>query len=441
MTQNFSLERPELNKKYGIFKLMSITCLALYIVSLYVIAYSNYTFICDVFFLGALGFSVLNFIMTRESFKLDYCFFTLLLFVMYAAVTTFWAECDTGVFGMILTLIQLFGFYMIIRMNISDERDLRVVLWAIYIGAVIMCIYTVMYYGIGEIISRISVGHRIGQEISQVNAMGINCTILNIMTLYYIMFEKKYWCCLVLPLSVFVMIGCGSRKAFLLMALALLLLFMFKSKKGVLLRFMAVGCVLLIALYLVLQFADRESNYFLYRIAQVFEVFQDNQAGLTDVSIADRSSMITYGLELWSDNPVFGYGPEQYEYFYSILRGMRRPPHCTYIQVLVGYGIIGFTLFYGLYVFVFTKLIPMIKRQRKYSILIFTFTTVFLANDFGANMLNNKYLYLFFGIYSAYIAIKLDVEKGENNNEVPDFSSEVSHEPGSYRKGSYRGRT
>lgn len=427
MTQNFSLERPELAQKYGFFKLLSISFLFLYICSLYVVAYSAYVFICDLLFLGSLGFSLLNFLISKESFKIDATFFCLLLFVCYAMITTFWAECDTGVFGMILTLIQLFGFYIIVRLNISDEKDLRNILWAVYIGSLIMCLYTIVFYGPAEIFQRILAGMRIGQEINQVNAMGTYCTILNIMTLYYIMFEKKYWCFLVLPISVFVMLGCGSRKAFLLMALALLLLFMFKSKKGVLLRFMAVGCVLLIALYLVLQFADRESNYFLYRIAQVFEIFQDNQADLTDVSLADRSSMITYGLELWSENPIFGYGPEQFEYHYSLLRGLRRPPHCTYIQILVGYGAIGFSLFYGLYVFVFTKLIPMIKKQRKYSILMFTFITVFLANDFGANMLNNKYLYLFFGIYAAYLAIKLDEEKGEKYNEVPDFSPEVSH--------------
>ena len=432
MTQNLSLERPELNNKYGFFKLLSISFLALYICSLYVIAYSEYTFICDVLFLGAVGFSLLNFIMTRESCRLDYSFFSLLLFIMYAALTTFWVVCNTEVFGMILTFVQLFGFYIVVRLNISCEKDMRVILWAIYIGAVIMCIYTVIYYGIGEIIAKISIGHRIGQEINQVNGMGLYCTILNGMTLYYIMYEKKYWCYLVLPVSVFVMIGCGSRKAFLLMALALLLLFMFKAKRGRVVRLLAVGCVLLIAFYLVIEFADRENNYFLYRIAQVFEVFQDNQAELTDVSLADRSAMITYGLELWADNPVFGYGPQQFEHFYSLLRGLRRPPHCTFIQVLVGYGLIGFSLFYGIYVYVFSRLIPMIRAQRKYSILIFTFTMIFLANDFGANMLNNKYLYLFLGLYAAYLTMKLDEEKGGRIDEDTDFSPEVSYQPGSH---------
>lgn len=428
MTRNLGLEMPSMTKKYGFFKLLSITFLSLYICSLYVIAYSAYTVICDVLFLGALGFSLLNFLVTKESFKIDTTFFCLLLFVCYAMITTFWAQCDTGVFGMILTLIQLFGFYIIVRLNIGDEKDLRFILWAIYIGALAMCLYTIVFYGPAEIFSRILVGKRIGQEINQVNGMGIYCTVLGIMTLYFIIYEKIYWCWAVLPVMAFVLLGCGSRKAFLLMALALLLLFMFKSKKGVLLRFMAVGCVLLIALYLVLTFADRESNYFLFRIAQIFEIFQDNQEELRDISLVDRSAMITYGLELWSENPVFGYGPEQYEYFYSLLHGARRPPHCTFVQVLVGYGSIGFCFFYGIYAFVFTKLIPMLRAQRKYSILMLTFTMVFLANDFGANMLNNKFLYMFFAIYAAYIAIKLNDEKGEVINEDLNRSTTLSYE-------------
>ncbi len=430
MTSQMSFDRGRLKGQYGFFKLMSILFLSLYICSLYVIAYSSYVFVCDILFLGSLGFALLNFVMTKESFKLDTSFFCLLLFVMYAALSTFWVECDTEVFGMVFTLVQLFAFYIIVRLNIADERDMRFVLWAIYIGALLMCIYTIIFYGPAEIFSRILEGKRIGQEINQVNAMGTYCTIFGIMSLYFIIYEKRYLCWAVLPVMVFVLLGCGSRKAFLLMALSLLLLFMFKSKKGVLLRFMAVGCVLLIAVYLVLQFADRESNYFLYRIAQVFEIFQDNQAGLTDVSLADRSQMITYGIELWSDNPVFGYGPQQFEYHYSLLRGIRRPPHCTYIQVLVGYGLIGFSLFYGIYAFVFSKIIPMIRKQRKYSILIFTFTMVFLANDFGSNMLNNKYLYMFLGIYAAYIAMKLDNEKGETTNEISDVCTEVPYQSG-----------
>ena len=429
MTGPMRLEMPSRTRKYGFFKLMSMVFLTLYIYSLYVIAYSeSLNFISDIFFLGAIAFSLLNFIISGDGFKLEYTFFSLLLFVMYAMLTLFWAPSQEGTFGFIVTLVLLFGMYILVRINIQDEKDFRIVLWGIFVGTLIMCIYAVMFYGIGEIISRIVVGDRIGQEINQSNGMGIYCTVLNILCLYFIMFEKKYWCFAILFISAFVQIGAGSRKSFLLMGVALLMLFMFKSKRGVALRFMAVGIVLLIAVYLVVEFADRESNYFLYRIAQIFEVFKDDSSALTDDSLLTRSGMIEYGIELWSKNPVFGYGPEQYEYFYSLLHGVRRPPHSTFIQVLVGYGIIGFSFFYGIYGFVYSKLIPMLKRQRKYSILMLTFSVMFLINDVGANMLNNKYLYLFFAIYAGYISIKLDDEKGDATNEIPDVGAEIPYQ-------------
>lgn len=442
MTGQMSLERSELNKKYGFFKLLSIGCMSIYIASLYVIAFSQYKVISDMLFLMSIGFALLNFLISKENFRADYTFFSLMLFVCYAALTTFWVTSDTEVFGFIYTLIRLFGLYVLVRMNIQDEKDFSIILGAIYWGTFAMCIYTIFFYGPVEIFTRIMAGHRIGQEINQVNSMGLFCTLLNSMTLYYVMYEKKYAYFFVLPVSLFVMLGAGSRKSFLLMALALLLLFMFKSKKGVALRFMAVASVLLIALYLVLTFADKESNYFLFRIAQVFEIFKDEEVStLSDISLVDRKGMIEYGIELWKENPIFGYGSKQYEHFYYLLRGLRRPPHCTYIQVLVGYGLIGFGLFYGIYVFVFAKLVPMLKRRRRYSVLMLTFAIIFLANDFGGNMLDNKFLYMFLAIHAAYIAIKLDSEKEAELSEDTYSSPEVSYQPDTDLQGADRGRT
>lgn len=428
MTQNVSLKRPQLNNKYGFFKLLSMVSIFLYICSLYILSYSpEYTIICNMLFVASLGFTFIDFVMTRVSFKLDYTFFSLLLFVAYVGLSITWAINDTGVMELYSTLIRLFGLYIIIRMNIHHEKDFRVILMAIYIGALIMCLYTIYYYGLGEIISRISVGTRIGAEINQSNGMGLYCTIFIIMTLYYILYEKKYLYSLFLPIGGLIFAGASSRKAFVLLAVGFLILVMFKSKKGKLMRLLVVLLIILTAVYIVMELS--ESNEFFYRISQMFKIFGEDRVELTDNSLATRSDMIKYGLELFSDNPVFGYGPEQYEHFYSLVYGIRRPPHSTFIQILVGFGIIGFTLFYGIYVYVVTKLVPMIKKQRKYSILILTFIMVFLSNDIGANMLNNKFLYIFVGIYAAYLTMELPVEKGEDENEDTDTGAEVSYQP------------
>jgi len=411
MTLNRKLipEERDNGNGYSFFKMLSMSFVFLYICSLYVLAYKPaYSVICDIFFLGAVACSVINFFLERNTFKLDYTFFSLLLFVGYAALTTFWVECEREVIGLVLTLVQLFGFYIIIRLNIQSEKDFRNIIYSIYIGAVIMCLYTILFYGPGEIIRRISMGQRIGAEINQMNGMGLYCTVLFIMTMYFIIFEKKKWAYAVLPVSLFVLVGAGSRKSFLLVALAFLLMEMFKSKKGRAIRVLAILSVICVAVYFVMELA--ETNKFFYRFAQVFNIFAEEEA-VTDVSLNTRSYMIEYGLELFSKKPVQGYGPMQFEYFYSLLHGVRRPPHSTFIQILVGFGLIGFTLFYGMYVYVIRKLVPMIRKHRKYSIMIITIVIMFLANDIGGNMLNHKFIYMFFAIYASYINMKLDDEK------------------------------
>lgn len=407
MTLKTGLEKSE--HSYGFFKLMSMTFLFIYICSLYILSYSvSLNIVCYTFFLGALGCSLINFLIERRSFRLDFTFFALVLFVGYAALTTFWVKCDTEVMGTVITLVQLLGFYIIIRLNIQDEKDFKNIILAIYFGAVIMCIYTVIFYGPGEILRRISVGERIGDEINQMNGMGLYCTLLFIMTMYFLMIEKIIWVIPVLPLSLFVLLGAGSRKSFLLVAFAWLLISMFKAKRGRWLRVLVILSILVFAAYMVMELS--ETSYFFFRISQMFNMLSED-ASVTDNSLITRSSMIKYGLELFSEKPIQGYGPMQFEYYYSLLAGIRRPPHCTYIQVLVSFGLIGFTLYYGIYAYAVKKLIPMIKRHRRYSILLVTFILVFLVNDIGGNMLTHKFIYMFFGIYASYINIKLDEEK------------------------------
>ncbi|MBR5515592.1 MAG: O-antigen ligase family protein [Clostridia bacterium] len=406
MTLKTSVDKQ--GQSYGFFKLMSMAFLFTYICSLYVLSYSSLNIICNALFLGSLAFSAMNFLLEKKSFKVEFSFFALLLFVAYAALTTFWVKCDTEVMGTVITLGQLFGFYIIVRLNIQDEKDLKNIIFAIYIGAVIMCIYTVFYYGPFEIIRRISVGERIGDEINQMNGMGLYCTILFVMTLYFIIYEKKKWAIPVLPVSLFVLLGAGSRKSFLLVAFAWLLLSMFRTKQGRWLRVMVILSILVFAVYMIMELS--ETSYFFYRISQMFNLFSENES-VTDQSINDRSGMIKYGLELFSKKPIQGYGPMQFEYYYSLLRGVRRPPHCTYIQVIVSFGLIGFVLFYGTYTYIISRLVPMIKKHRKYSILIITLILVFLVNDIGGNMLTHKFIYMFFGIYASYLNIKLDNEK------------------------------
>jgi len=157
---------------------ITILSIYLYIGSIYVLSYSAYNGISRALFMATLFLTVIKTVMNRNTISIDLPNVFMALFIAYALLSSFWVVSQSGVDERVSTLFNLVLLYLVIRLNISSMKDLRVVLNAIIVGTIIMCLYTVYYYGVGYIISQISVGGRIGQEINQVNGMGMYCAIL-----------------------------------------------------------------------------------------------------------------------------------------------------------------------------------------------------------------------------------------------------------------------
>ena len=378
----------------------AIFSIYLYIASLYVVAYSQYNAISRILFVVMFSLTVLDIFVNRINSVFDKPTILILAFLAYAGITTMWVISDEGVGDLIFTLVQLVALYFVIKLNIRSLFDVRRIINAIIVGTLIMCVYTVYYYTIPYIAQCIATGDRIGQEINQVNGMGLYCAILITMMMYMILYEKKWFYLLFMPLAVFVQLGCGSRKGFALVIAGVLIIAFFRAgNKKTLFIIGALG-VVAVLLYIVYTFA--ESNYFFYRILQTISLL-DNDVTLTDKSITDRQLMINLGLDLFKQRPVQGYGPVQFEYFYNNLYGGWRPPHNTYIQILVSFGSIGAILYYGIYVYFIKHIVKIMRKHIRYAPLFLAIIAMMLANDFGANMLNHKYAYIFFALIGMYI--------------------------------------
>jgi len=280
-----------------------------------------------------------------------------------------------------------------------------------------MCLYTVYYYGVGYIISQISVGGRIGQEINQVNGMGMYCAILIAIMFYMVLYEKKWLYLAFAPLALFVLLGTGSRKGFMLAFVGVFVILFFKSGSKKLLVIFGAIMTLGIFVYLIYEFA--ESNYFFYRLSQALALIDSNE--VTEGSISVRNEMISFGMDLFKQNPIKGYGLMQYEYLYGLTYGAPRPAHNTYIQVLVSFGIIGFVLYYGMYFYFIKNTLIFLKKNIRYVVLIASIIVVMLFNDIGANMINHKYGYIFMGLLASYVS----VAKSLDDRGLTDDPAEV----------------
>jgi len=380
---------------------ITILSIYLYIGSIYVLSYSAYNGISRALFMATLFLTVIKTVMNRNTISIDLPNVFMALFIAYALLSSFWVVSQSGVDERVSTLFNLVLLYLVIRLNISSMKDLRVVLNAIIVGTIIMCLYTVYYYGVGYIISQISVGGRIGQEINQVNGMGMYCAILIAIMFYMVLYEKKWLYLAFAPLALFVLLGTGSRKGFMLAFVGVFVILFFKSGSKKLLVIFGAIMTLGIFVYLIYEFA--ESNYFFYRLSQALALIDSNE--VTEGSISVRNEMISFGMDLFKQNPIKGYGLMQYEYLYGLTYGAPRPAHNTYIQVLVSFGIIGFVLYYGMYFYFIKNTLIFLKKNIRYVVLIASIIVVMLFNDIGANMINHKYGYIFMGLLASYVSV------------------------------------
>lgn len=396
---------------------ITVLSIYLYIGSIYVLSYSAYNAISRALFMLMLFLTVLKTVMNKSMISVDLPNVFMALFISYTLLSSFWVMSQTGVDERVATLFNLVMLYMSIRLNISSMKDLRVILNAIIVGTIIMCIYTVYYYGPVYIVQQISVGGRIGQEINQVNGMGMYCAILIAIMFYMLLYEKKWLYIAFAPLALFVLLGCGSRKGFMLAFVGVFVILFFKAGNKKLLVVFGAIMTMAIFVYLIYEFA--ETNYFFYRLSQALALVDSND--VTEGSISVRSQMIKFGWELFKQNPIKGYGIMQYEYLYGLKYGAPRPAHNTYIQVLVGFGAIGFVFYYGIYLYVIKNVIVFLKKNIRYVVLIASIVVVMLFNDIGANMINHKYGYIFMGFLASYVS----VAKSLDDRGLTDDPAEV----------------
>lgn len=82
-------------------------------------------------------------------------------------------------------------------------------------------------------------------------------------------------------------------------------------------------------------------------------------------SLPTRAWFLQVGLQVWRDHPLFGVGTDQFRY-YGVEYGARETySHSNFTEVLANFGIIGFLIYYGLYVALTTRILRAWRRSRK----------------------------------------------------------------------------
>ena len=185
-------------------------------------------------------------------------------------------------------------------------------------------------------------------------------------------------------ISIFVVACTQSRKALLLMVIGCVILVVMKNYNRtnfVQSIFRIVGVLVALG---VLMFAISQIDVFSgvqERLSQLFSVFTG--VGELDSGSVNRRLMVQLGLLVWKEHPIFGVGLNCTRIIVNQNMGFDAYMHNNFIEILCATGVVGFLLYYGMYVYVFSQLLKYREYDRRYFIFGVMWLIVSLVMDIG----------------------------------------------------------
>lgn len=313
------------------------------------------------------------------------------LFICFVLLSSLWAISSSDSATMARTLTRTFvcAYAVYITYINIPELDVTVLLKAVMWAGYIVSLYTLFFYGLDTIIAAGSSSSlRVDNEFANVNTIGMACALSCVIQISFKYLRPKdhlFPSALLMIPSMVVVAATQSRKA-LVFLIAGTLGYAFvkaqKSRKSIFIKgFKILLWVLILAfvLYLILQL-------------EVFDGIRERMeamlnavlgSGKVDHSTVLRNNLRTLGLTWFLKYPVGGIGianphilANQYYAFDAYL-------HDNFVELLCGGGIIGFCLYYAMYVYLFSQLWKYRKVDKQRVAFFALWLMLMLAMNFG----------------------------------------------------------
>jgi O-antigen ligase len=186
------------------------------------------------------------------------------------------------------------------------------------------------------------------------NDLGISLTIAALLIINPLQKTSPVVKAIGLSFVIFAVFTTGSRKMLIVIAVFLLYYsyFIFKGRLATTGKIIMNLLLILFIVALIVVFEE-----YLFGLFEETEVWARTLKAIEgrDYSANERSAMINYGIFLWKQRPVLGYGIDQYR-FHGLWATYS---HNNYVETLINFGLVGLILYY----FVHLKLtIDAIKR-------------------------------------------------------------------------------
>ena len=239
--------------------------------------------------------------------------------------------------GQYITEVQLFVLFLFVFYYMKSGGIIEDYLISLYISGFLLAIYALYKYkGINGYMTIMLSGRRLGGEISNENTFGLVFANASLIALYLAIMKGKKIHYLSLALFLFFGFSSGSKKYIFLVATGVIGIALINYGWRKIYKTLLGSIILLYVGIIAL-------NMPIFSTINIR--FQSYLSGNLNTSDETRKNMIDFGIDLFKERPIFGYGLNNYRNYYYT----GQYSHNNFIELLVCLGIVGFLLFYAMY--------------------------------------------------------------------------------------------
>ena len=291
-----------------------------------------------------------------------------ILFVLYSGLSLLWAKYDRN---QSLSFLLMMIVFIALACNVFRKKeDIELLIKANIWAGVILSIYAPFTYGFNNYVSAMISGMRMGSEVGGANTVGI-CTAMSlVMALGYYLFKRNKLYIIAMVPMVFTCFSTGSRMALITLIAGILITFFIyynmtnRNKLGSFFKIVFFSIVVLVAGYYLLKSIPAFNRLYV-RFDELIQVLLGNMASTDGVGTNRiRTVLINTGMSAFKENPILGIGFNNGRYLLSGYKGNATYSlHNNFVDILCGGGVIGFVIYYSLYVALIVKLVKGVKRN------------------------------------------------------------------------------
>ena len=282
----------------------------------------------------------------------------------------------------------------------------------LYIGAALLsCVYLAMSEDLfsNEIIA---------ESINNSNVVGTKFAFAAIFSLFFFLQKKQWWTGLLFAVFIVFILLTASRSAVTITVIATVALILSNYRQRG--RSPVLAVVLAVVFVTVLGFLIFRIDFFYQLIgARLEDAFSLFSEGKGDHSSEKRIQLIRYGWQLFGQHPIFGQGVNTFSSSdVKSMLGFQAYSHNTYIELLVGVGLVGTVSYYLLPVTLLVRSFRVLRNKTAgtdLSVLAFSVVIGMLVSDFFTVNYYSKAMLLMY-MFAGATCVKYS-EEGEETSE------------------------